>query len=282
MFLPSDFETNSNSRSSPEHNVYPENAQINESRSALTVESIPEGLSIDRLKQKLFESRFRHATDARKMDQNRHEFAKYEAKLVEENRRLAEELCQVRLEVDLGRDALSRIENSMARESETPRSATSATASSEWQLARRIGHIEMSLERERNDNTNKQTQLKATSQSAQHETEVIKQQYEAQNQMISWLQGQLEEKSAENKELREKWELCLAENVELKSELINAEETRKESQSVRSSIDNLSTPEMTPIKQNNMNNRVEVNALVEELRDLKSIISSNHSEYGGP
>jgi len=188
------------------------------------------------------------------------------------------------------RTLFQAIENSApqldaSRLSDTVSSRGSYTGSGD----ERVQSLVTRLENERgqnvrraNDNELENEKLNSRLVALEQENNLMKQQHANQQQMVSWLQSQLDEKSKETRELRDKWESCLNENVELKSEIAQSE-SRFSQNSVHEtrSCAELSTPESTPVKSGKMNKRMEVNALVEELRDLKSIISSNQSDYGG-
>jgi len=94
--------------------------------------------------------------------------------------------------------------------------------------------------------------------------------------LIIWLQKQLEEANSELKITRNKWEVVIGENVELKA-VISEYEVRSEYQNSLVEVD---TPEMTPVKasvQSRFSKQLAVDELVEELKDLKSIISGSEA-----
>lgn len=94
--------------------------------------------------------------------------------------------------------------------------------------------------------------------------------------LVVWLQKQLEEANSELKIVRNKWETVIGENVELKA-VISEYEVRSEYQN---SMVEVETPEMTPVKadvQSRFSKQLAVDELVEELKDLKSIISGSEA-----
>lgn len=116
--------------------------------------------------------------------------------------------------------------------------------------------------------------------SAQNSDNIKISERQKSDDLVVWLQKQLEEANSELKIVRNKWETVIGENVELKA-VISEYEVRSEIRSeYQNSMVEVETPEMTPVKadvQSRFSKQLAVDELVEELKDLKSIISGSEA-----